>query len=79
MAYSVDATKKATKVYLDSTNLWYLASKGTKTTVLTRPATDTAPASYCIATTKAAAFHPTWVSIYDSLQPGIHEGPALTC
>ena len=68
---TVDATKKATTVYLGSAYVSFPVSKGTKMTVVTRPATKTTPGSFCISTVSVGATDPTLTYVYDSAREGV--------
>ena len=68
VALTVDATRKATTVYLGSTGLSFAVSKGTRLTVRTYPATASTVAGFCITTVNVGSNDPTLAETYDSRQ-----------
>ena len=74
VALTVDATRKAATVYLGGTDLPFQVSKGTRMTVITRPATDSTAASFCISTVNIGSNDPTLATTYDSRQGLLQQG-----
>ena len=76
---TVDATKKATTVYLGSTDTSFTVSKGTKMSIIVFPFTPHTFGGFCITTINIGATHPTATSVYDSRIGGTTQPDGLTC
>ena len=68
VALTVDATRRATTVYLGSTGASFPVSKGTRLTVRTHPATASTVAGFCVTTVNIGSNDPTLAETYDSRQ-----------